>query len=101
MFKSPLTAWLLATTFVFAAWLNVVHGYEHDEHEQHSHEQDSEACKICFLLSKLSDPIQIAPNSSINHPIAEEHYFFILKNNYASASQIVNSRAPPQVNKPT
>lgn len=91
MLKSALTFWLVATTFLFSVWLNVVHGYEYDEHEH------SEECEICILLSSLTDHLVGDSNTSVDRFLAEEHYLFVVKNCLSSAINFANPRAPPRI----
>ncbi len=90
MFKTAFTSWLLASTLLFSAWLNVVHGYEHDEHEQHSEE-----CEICILLSSLTDHLVDDSNSILDRFLTEEQHLFIVKNAFSTAIRFTNPRAPP------
>lgn len=91
MIKSALTIWLVATMLLFSVWLNVVHGYEHDEHEQHSEE-----CEVCILLSSLTDHLVGDSNAGVDRFLVEEHYSFIVKNCLSSVIHFANPRAPPR-----
>ncbi len=90
MRKAVLTPWLVAATFLFSAWLNVVHGYEHDDHEQHAEE-----CEICILLSSLTDHVENESNSNLDQFQSENRYLFIAKNNLSAVIRLTNPRAPP------
>jgi len=88
--KAVLTPWLVAAAFLFSAWLNVVHGYEHDDHEQHTEE-----CGICVLLSSITDHVIDDSNLNVDHFQLEKRYSFIAKNNLSIATYFTNPRAPP------
>ena len=79
--------------------MSMMNTMQHEQHEQHSHdeqEQHSEECDTCIILSKLSDPIHFAPDVYKGRFIAEQNYFFILRNIFTTATTLVNPRAPPQ-----
>jgi len=83
--------------FLFSAWLNVVHGYEHDDHDEH--EQHPEECEICILLASLTDYLVDDCKSIADHLFADTHYLFIAKNNLSAAIHFANPRAPPHIRK--
>lgn len=90
MFKTVVTPWLIATTFLFSVWLNVVHGYEHDEHEPLAEE-----CEICVLLCSLTDHLVINSDANVDRFLAEDECLFIVNNSLSAAIHFSNPRAPP------
>lgn len=85
----------MATTLLFSAWLNVAHGYEHDDHDEH--EQHSEECGICCFLSGLSDSLVDDSNANPDRHLAEENYLFVIKNNLSAVIRFKKTRAPPHI----